>query len=172
MGKYISEIRIYVACLASYNGGILHGEWIDACQSENEIFNDVKTMLDASSEEYAEEWAIHDYEGFEGASISAYESFNRVAEIAAFIQKHGALGGKVLEYYNDMSDTKNALENQYAGEYTSTAEFAEEITSQTTEIPDSLEYYINYSAMARDLEINDILAIETGFEEIHIFWSH
>ena len=26
--------RIYVACLASYNAGILHGEWIDATDAD------------------------------------------------------------------------------------------------------------------------------------------
>ena len=29
--------RIYVACLAAYNGGTLHGEWIDADQSADDI---------------------------------------------------------------------------------------------------------------------------------------
>lgn len=26
----MSDNRIYVACLASYNNGVLHGKWIDA----------------------------------------------------------------------------------------------------------------------------------------------
>ena len=30
MTQQKTEIRIYVACLASYNGGILYGRWIDA----------------------------------------------------------------------------------------------------------------------------------------------
>ena len=35
MGETITtntEPRIYVACLAAYNNGILHGAWIDAAQ--------------------------------------------------------------------------------------------------------------------------------------------
>ena len=40
--------QIYVACLASYNSGILHGEWIDVSQSENDIMADIQTMLENS----------------------------------------------------------------------------------------------------------------------------
>ncbi|PHR60967.1 MAG: hypothetical protein COA43_04810 [Robiginitomaculum sp.] len=59
MGNQKHEIRIYVACLASYNSGVLHGRWIDATQGENHIWSLVKSMLAASPEENAEEWAIH-----------------------------------------------------------------------------------------------------------------
>ena len=70
-----------------------------------------------------------------------------------------------------MDDAKAAIEDRYAGEYRSVADFAEELTEQTVTIPESLQFYIDYQRMARDMEINDILAIETGFEEIHIFWT-
>ena len=39
--------RIYVACLASYNAGILHGEWIDATDAD-EIREAIETMLSKS----------------------------------------------------------------------------------------------------------------------------
>ncbi len=55
---------IYVACLASYNNAILHGVWIDATQSEDEIMEEIWSMLENSPEPNAEEYAIHDYEGF------------------------------------------------------------------------------------------------------------
>ena len=58
--------RIYVACLASYNSGILYGAWIDADQEPDAIMEEVSAMLKASPEEGAEEWAIHDYDNFEG----------------------------------------------------------------------------------------------------------
>ena len=167
-----SEIRIYVACLAAYNSGILHGQWIDATQGVNHICSETKAMLKASPIKGAEEHAIHDYEGFEGANISEYEGFESVADVASFIEEHRELGGKVLEYYRDLESAKTALGDHYAGEYKTVADFAEEITEETTEIPESLRFYIDYDRMAHDLEINDILVIETGLEEIHIFWSH
>jgi len=100
--KNIGEIRIYVACLASYNNGVLHGEWIDAAQGVDGIWKEVSQMLLKSPAEYAEEWAIHDYDGFEGIHLSEYASFETVAEYAAFIEEHGKLGGKLIAYYGDL----------------------------------------------------------------------
>jgi len=37
--------RIYVACLASYNSGILHGEWIDASDDPEEMQASIDAML-------------------------------------------------------------------------------------------------------------------------------
>ena len=59
-----NEIQIYVADLAAYNNGKLHGMWIDTTQSVDEIFDIIKTLLESSPEEDAEEFAIHDHEGF------------------------------------------------------------------------------------------------------------
>ncbi|KCZ63016.1 antirestriction protein ArdA, partial [Hyphomonas atlantica] len=110
------------------------------------------------------------YEGFEGATISEWESFERISEIAAFTAEHGELGGKLIAYFDSLEDAKTAINDQYAGQYCSTADFVQEMTEQSTEIPKSLQYYIDWESMARDCEINDILTIETGFEAIHIFW--
>ena len=172
MEQTTSEIRIYVACLAAYNNGILHGRWIDATQKPEDIWAEIREMLEASPIEDAEEYAIHDHEGFEGAPISEYQSIESICEIAAFISEYGTLGGKLIEYYGDLSDARDALENYYAGCYSSLSDFTQEITEETTEIPESLKSYIDYERMARDLEINDVLTIETGFEQVHIIWSH
>lgn len=50
--------RIYVACLAAYNSGCLHGRWIDAT-TPDEIWEQVRAMLADSPVPDAEEWAIH-----------------------------------------------------------------------------------------------------------------
>ena len=49
-------IRIYVACLAAYNNGHLHGEWINVTD-EASIWEAVQAMLFASPIDEAEEWA-------------------------------------------------------------------------------------------------------------------
>ena len=170
MSKQENDIRIYVACLAAYNNGVLHGRWIDADQDADAIRTEIAAMLKASPITGAEEYAIHDYEGFEGATIEEYTGIDLIAALAAFIAEHGELGGKLIAYFGDLDDAREAIEDQYAGTYRSLADFAEEFTRETTDIPETLQFYIDWQAMARDLEINDVLLIETGFEDVHVFW--
>ena len=92
-----SNPRIYVACLAAYNNGYLHGAWIEADQDADEIRDEIAAMLARSPIEHAEEYAIHDYEGFEGVTISEYAGIDTVARMGAFIAEHGALGSRLIE---------------------------------------------------------------------------
>ena len=83
-----NEIRIYVADLAAYNAGKLHGVWIDATQEIEDIQDQLNKMLGASPEGFAEEYAIHDYEGFEGCELSEYTGIQAAHEKAVFIEEH------------------------------------------------------------------------------------
>ena len=60
MENQVSKIRIYVACLASYNNGILYGRWVSADEGLEHIQAKVRAMLKASPIEDVEEYAIHD----------------------------------------------------------------------------------------------------------------
>ncbi len=164
--------RIYVACLAAYNNGQLHGSWIDVDGDENAIWEAVRSMLKSSPQPEAEEWAIHDYDGFEGVNIEEYDSFARVIALADFIQNCPVFGAKLLANFNgNMEEAENALE-RYAGQYCSLADFAQELTEETTPIPETLKHYIDYDAMSRDMEMNgDVFAIETAYQQIHVFWG-
>lgn len=150
-----ASIKIYVSCLAAYNNGILHGRWIDATQGEQHIWHGIREMLKASPIPGAEEHAIHDYEGFEGARIEEYSGIAEVAGLAAFIEEHGAIAGKLVEYFGSVDEARDAMEDRYCGVYSSVADYAQEITEQTTQIPANLQYYIDYERMARDLEMSD-----------------
>lgn len=82
--------RIYVASLTDYNHLEYHGAWIDADQDPEDIHEEVQAMLKESPMaqrygEVAEEWAIHDYEGFFGVEISEHDSFERVSKIARLL---------------------------------------------------------------------------------------
>ncbi len=168
------EIRIYVADLAAYNNGILHGVWIDATQDIDDIQEQITDMLASSPEEDAEEYAIHDYEGFAGYSISEYEGIQRVHEVACFLEEHGEIAGDLLSHFGDnIEDAQKAIEENYCGCYASLADYAEELTEETTQIPEHLAFYIDYEKMGRDMELGgDVFTIETGYQEVHIFWNH
>lgn len=100
--------RIYVACLAAYNTGNLHGHWIDAVQDGADIETAIQEVLAKSPEANAEEWAIHDYEGFAGISLNEHESLETVAALAASIAQHGQLFAEVYAHTGDIdSATSN-----------------------------------------------------------------
>lgn len=81
--------RIYMASLSDYNAGRLHGAWVDADQDAEELDLAVARMLAASPEPGAEEWAIHDHEGFGPVDLSECESMETVALLARGIADHG-----------------------------------------------------------------------------------
>ena len=169
----MTEPKIYVACLAAYNNGILHGSWIDAAQGLDAIQSDVQAMLEASPIEGAEEFAVHDYEGFGSYSVSEYEGLESVSEIAEFIEDHGELGAEVLAHFSDIDEARTAIEENYSGCYASLADYAQGFTEDTSEVPKHLEFYIDYERMGRDMEMSgDIFTIETAHDEVHVFWSH
>lgn len=166
------EIRIYVADLAAYNAGHLHGVWIDATLDMDDIQAKVDAMLASSPVEDAEEYAIHDFEGFDGYRLGEYDGLQAAHEIACFIKEYPDFGGALLSHFNDQEQARKAAEEDYCGSYASLADYAQELTEQTTSIPQRLAHYIDYRAMARDIEISgDVFTLETGFEQVHVFWN-
>jgi len=167
------EPKIYVACLASYNNATLHGVWIDATQGLDDIQGQVKAMLKDSPEPNSEEFAIHDYEGFGSYQVSEYEGLESANQVAVFIKEHEELGSELLAYYNYPEEAEKAIDEQYAGCYGSLADYAEELTTQTSEVPEHIAFYIDYEKMGRDMELSgDVFTVETAHDEVHVFWSH
>lgn len=163
-----NEIKIYVADLAAYNAGHLHGVWIDATQELEDIQAAVSAMLKASPVADAEEYAIHDHEGFDGYDLGEYAGLETAHNVAQFIAEHEAFGGALLSNFGgDLDAAKSAAEDSYSGCYDSLADYAQELTEQSTEIPESLRHYIDYDSMARDMVLGgDVFTIETGYREV------
>ena len=90
-------------------------------------------MLVESPEGFAEEYAIHDYEGFEGYDLSEYTGIETVHDIACFINEHPGVASELLNYYG--GDLEEAREERYCGCYASLANYAQELTEESTQIP-------------------------------------
>jgi antirestriction protein len=164
MGQAADDLapRIYVACLAAYNSGRLHGAWIEV-EEEDAVRAAIAAMLRASPETVAEEFAIHDHEGFGGVEIPEYASIANVVEIAAFLRARGMLGALVLAEVGDLDAASRALDEQYHGAFASLAECLQDLTEETTVIPESLRLYIDYEAMARDARLNgELFTVQTA----------
>lgn len=168
-----SDIRIYVADLAAYNNGVLRGVWIDVCDDLEDIQEQISTMLSGSPIPGAEEYAIHDYEGFGSYQVGEHEGITEIQAIAEFIEEHPELGTELLGYCTDLDEARKAMEEQYNGCYSSLADYAQYLTEETSEIPKHLEFYIDYERMGRDMELSgDVFTIETAHDEVHVFWSY
>ena len=170
----MSTPRIYAACLAAYNNGRLHGRWIDADQSAEDIAAEVQDMLAASPEPGAEEWAIHDYEGFGELRLSEWESFERVSAIAAGIAAHGDAFSAWLSY-DDSRDPGDAqaFEDAYRGEWDSLHDYAEQY-AQDIGLYDAAEkagspyVRVDIDALERDLDI-ELYVTDSGHHTVYVF---
>ena len=176
------EARIYVASLADYNAGRLHGAWIDAAQDAEQIQAEIATMLERSREPLAEEWAIHDYEGFNSIPLSEYESIERISQIANGIAEYGAAFAAWIGISDREDETIERFEDAFRGTFASREAYAEEIVDDfgyqeliDNAIPDYLSPYVRFDAdaYARDIELNgDITIVDAPDGTIHVFDAH
>lgn len=169
-----ARCRIYVACLAAYNGGKLHGAWIDADQPVEDIRTAVDDMLASSPEPGAEEFAIHDYEGFGPLHLGEWESLERVSAIARGIAEHGEAFAAWLSYdpSRDPAD-HTAFEDAYLGEWDSLKAYAEDYADSSglddlAERAGSPYIRVDIDALERDLDI-ELYIVETGRYTVYIF---
>lgn len=172
--------RIYVASLADYNAGRLHGCWIDADQTAEAIRDEIACMLKASKEPIAEEWAIHDYENFGDLGLSEYASIDHVAEVAYQISEHGPVFGSLVAYLGGISSVEEAvryMEEGYRGEFDSLTDYAEELIGECysdslSSLPEFIRYHIDYEGIARDMELGgDVFTLECE-GRVHVFDAH
>ena len=169
--------RIYVASLSDYNAGKLLGRWIDAGQEADAIHAEIQTMLAESREYPAEEWAIHDYEGFGQWKPREYESIETVATVAGLIAEHGEVFAALLSHFGgDLDDARERIEDGGRGCWRSVREFAEEFigdiyAQEINRLPEFIRYAIDYDQIGRDMEMGgDIFTIELD-GMIHVFDS-
>lgn len=166
-------LKIYIADLVAYNAGYLHGVWIDATEDLETVQEQIREMLANSPVDDAEEYALHDYEGFGALRLSEYTGIPELLALAEFIEETPEIGTELLSHFGSNVDEANQALEHYAGSYDSLADFAQEITEETTEIPEHLQFYIDYEHMARDMEISgDVYTVTGDGGQVHVFWGH
>ncbi|SLC19877.1 antirestriction protein [Mycobacteroides abscessus subsp. abscessus] len=152
---------IYVASLADYNNGKLHGVWIDAAREPEAIYVDINAMLARSSEENAEEFAIHDYDQFGTCRLEEFDSIELVSRIARGIKEHGEAFSAWAELHDSNPERLDDFSDAYLGQHESAQDFAEQMadylgyTDELAKLPESLQTYIHFdsAALARDMEM-------------------
>ncbi len=162
----ITENRIYIADLASYNNGILSGRWIDL--PSGDIMADVQKVLDQGTKDRkaagvydgvdSEEWAIHDYEL--PFTVDEYDDVNLINDKISTLDNLDETEQKKINYLTeyqgeDFSRSLELLDDLTMYEDMSYTELAEELVEEGYfgDIPEGpLGRYIDYEMIGRDLE--------------------
>lgn len=167
--------RIYAASLSDYNAGELHGAWVDANQDPDDLGADIDAMLAASPTGGAEEWAIHDYDGFGPMRLSEYETIDTISRLAAGIGEHGAAFAGWAANVGTDPDELDRFDDAYLGHYGSVADYAEELLDDLGVDVDNLgpEWLSSYihldvDAFARDLSY-DLYVADDPHGGVHLY---
>lgn len=168
------EPRIYVASLSDYNNGILHGTWIDLSgKSVEDVEEEIKEMLKASKDPYAEEWSIHDFESM--PDLGENPDLKTVVEMAMAVEEHGEPFLAYVKYQGLDSISVENFKETYQGEHDSVEDYAEQLLDDTgglQAIPENLRYYFDYEKYARDLELGgDIYTIDSP-SGVYVFLNY
>jgi antirestriction protein len=186
-------MKIYAACLASYNSGILHGAWIDVCSEVDDMQAAVAKMLrespcpnvkvtceecEGAGKPYgfgdsvcevckgagkvnsAEEWAIHDYDGF--PNLGEYPGLQAVADMAAIFEEFDHMDSGDLQAILDDFGTDGPtyaaeqLRDNFCGIYDTFRDYSDKAGEESLGAhdvkSDSFAYrYFDWQAWERDL---------------------
>jgi antirestriction protein len=171
--------RIYVACLAAYNNGKLHGTWIDAAQDEEAIWEAIHAMLKASPEPGAEEWAIHDYEGFYDIKLGENPNIKDVSAIGQFLSDNEDKAEQIIEVAQHLSNkldeaglesAKDYIAENYKGEFKDVGEYASQLAEETGANLGDFERFIDWDSVGAEYETGgDIFTIDAGNGKVHVY---
>jgi antirestriction protein len=168
---------IYVASLSDYNNGELHGQWIDARLGIDEINEKIAVMLAKSQDPGAEEYAIHDYEGFYQFQVGEYDRIETVHAIAEGIQEHGEAYAAYVELVGTEDASLDTFDDCYRGTYATLTAFVDQFVDDMGWLEEIAKFgertglgpylSIDYSDLESSMRMEwDVIEGEEG---VHIF---
>lgn len=167
--------RICVASLSDYNAGILYGSWftLNNYNDVEELQEAIQVMLEGSPSTArtglpAEEWAIHDTEDMGKGLIDENSSLEDVWMHYEALSEHGEAWAEYAEHIGKTYATVEGFEEAYQGQHSSKNDFAYSLVDglgYLDEMPEYLQNYFDYDALARDLFVTDYFMTEGG----HVF---
>jgi antirestriction protein len=165
---------IYVACLAAYNAGTLHGKWIAATLAADSLHQEVQEILKLSPEPFAEEWAIHDYEGFGDIRIHEYESLSEVSRLGLLVEEHGEAFAAYAAHVGTETATEESFQDAYRGHWDSELAYAQDLFDElyAHEVPENLRFYIDYEAFSRDIFLDGHFSVRSSDFRVYVFQEY
>jgi len=107
----------------------------------------------------AEEWAIHDYDGFGelGSSLGEHPSLEAVAMHARGIYMHGDAWHAYCDWQDTDYQSEDDFEDRYYGEYDSAADYAEDTITECYDlggVPEAIRHHIDWDGIANDMRLS------------------
>lgn len=159
MVNIMAHITFY--SLSDYNNAQLidHTINLDLIDSYDEFMEEISDWLADLTEsmddgELREEYIVADYEDIPSEYVGEW-SLDR--EYFDFKKVADELGYEVVKAGVDLGIPLESIEDAYLGEYESMEDYAEEYIDSTgmlSEVPESLRYYFDTAAFARDLSMD------------------
>ena len=168
-------MQIYIACLAAYNSGILHGAWIVASADIEELQEQIDAMLKRSPMPNAEEWAAHDYDQF--PNMGEYPDLKDICDYVELANStylsQDCLDAIIENVHGDLDQAREDLE-RVIGEYHDFQDYADQRADDLIACAglgqkiELLSPYFDYEKHARDLR-NDctVLDVSKGVLVLH-----
>ncbi|MFD0407274.1 antirestriction protein ArdA [Kitasatospora sp. NPDC127116] len=170
-------MRIYVASLLDYSGGMLHGRWIDLeIYADTEaVMGEIRKMLDESPCATrglgpAEDWAIHDTDDLpSGVEVGEFTSIERVCQMADIIRQVAdrevieavisSVGPDFIEW-----ESPDFFHDRWVTKVDSVNDFLYEEFQRAHEVADELMSYINLDRYRVDAEQDyDFVRLYAGY---------
>lgn len=136
---------------------------------------DITDMLQESPQAFAEEVAIHDYEGFAGWRVEEYESISVITAVARAIAEHGPAVSTWLDHRGEATpETIASFAEAYLGEWSTMSAYAEHLVDDLgvniTVEPESWSHYVKFDTeqLGRDLNI-DLVSGESPDGGVFVF---
>jgi antirestriction protein len=169
--------RVWIGCLAAYNAGRLHGEWVDIPEDADDLREEIARVLKGSPIPGAEEWAFMDLEGVPSGLRHEYAD---VESLCAYITNlHAAHDERAFYLYceNMDDDTGEGFDDSYVGSYESETDFAYETVMECGlsgvepgPALESLSTYLDWELIARDLGMDHVMVRDGG--SVYVFRSY
>lgn len=176
------RIAIWLGCLAAYNAGELHGEWVDAAQSPEQLEDAAKAILARSPEPDAEEHFIADHDGFMGVKVHEYDDLANVSRLANALQEHGPALAEYVRASDDQEEALDTFAESFQGEYMDTEQYGDSLARDlglerledlvAKEAPGIAPYFtFDVEQFVRDMQTNGELLIvqKSDFSGVYIY---
>ena len=177
----LPDVGVYIACLASYNNGILHGAWLDleGDIDEEDIQAGIDWVLATSPEPGAEEWAMHDSVGLPGyLSGTEWPGLGDLVAwadgLSAVIDQDEREAYRMDGENQGQTIDEDSFREAYCGCYSSGEDYAQELAEELGSIPKDAGWpltCIDWESAWRDLTHDGYREEPCSSGGFHIFRS-